>query len=122
MKQPDIRPLFEKQLENCGVDYFDFYFLDEQNQMNYQIFREQEAFETVLALKKEGRIRRIGIVFHDTPELLDYLRVLKEEGFFNAEKPYVLSMEVTLRPGEDEQIVLANTKRVLNRAWALLED
>lgn len=59
---------------------------------------------------------------NDTPELLDYLRVLKQEGFFNAEKPYVLSMEVTLRPGEDEGIVLANTKRVLNRAWALLED
>ena len=59
---------------------------------------------------------------NDTPELLDYLRVLKREGFFDAEKPYVLSMEVTLRPGEDEEIVLANTKRVLNRAWALLED
>ncbi len=57
---------------------------------------------------------------NDTPELLDYLRVLKEEGFFDAENPYVLSMEVTLRPGEDEDIVLANTKRCLNRAWALL--
>lgn len=57
---------------------------------------------------------------NDTPELLDYLRVLKEEGFFNAEEPYVLSMEVTLRSGEDEDIVLANTKRCLNRAWALL--
>ena len=50
------------------------------------------------------------------------LRILREEGFFNAEDPYILSAEVTLRPGEDEQIVLANTKRVLNRAWALLED
>lgn len=59
---------------------------------------------------------------NDVPELLDYLRVLKEEGFFNAEEPYVLSMEVTLRPGEDEGVVLANTKRCLNRAWALLED
>ena len=59
---------------------------------------------------------------YDTAELLDYLRGLKEEGFFRAEDPLVLSMEVTLRPGEDEDIVLANTKRVLNRAWALLED
>lgn len=59
---------------------------------------------------------------NDTEELLDFLRVLKEEGFFNAEAPYVLSMEVTPRPGEDEGVVLANTKRVLNRAWALLED
>ena len=59
---------------------------------------------------------------NDTAELLDFFRVLKAEGFFNAENPYVLSMEVTLRPGEDEDIVLANTKRVINRAWALLED
>lgn len=59
---------------------------------------------------------------NDTAELLDYLRILKEEGFFNSENPHVLSMEVTPRPGEDEQIVLANTKRVLNRAWSLLED
>lgn len=59
---------------------------------------------------------------NDTAELLDFFRVLKQEGFFNAENPYVLSMEVTLRPGEDEDVVLANTKRVINRAWALLED
>lgn len=59
---------------------------------------------------------------NDTAELVDFLTVLKQEGFFNAENPYVLSMEVTLRPGEDEQVVLANTKRVLNRAWALVED
>lgn len=57
---------------------------------------------------------------NDTPELLDYFRVLKEEGFFNAENPYVLSMEVTPRPGEDADLILANTKRVINRAWALL--
>ena len=59
---------------------------------------------------------------NDTAELLDFFRVLKEEGFFNAQNHYVLSMEVLPRPGEDEDIVLANTKRVVNRAWALLED
>ncbi len=59
---------------------------------------------------------------NDTAELLDYLRVLKAEGFFRPEDPMVLSMEVSPRPGEDEDIVLANTKRVLNRAWAMLED
>ena len=55
-------------------------------------------------------------------ELVDYLRVLKEEGFFRPHDPLVLSMEVSPRPGEDEETVLANTKRALNRAWALLED
>ncbi len=59
---------------------------------------------------------------NDTPELLDFFRILKEEGFFRANDPYVLSIEVTLQDGEDGDIVLANTKRVINRAWALLED
>lgn len=59
---------------------------------------------------------------NDTAELLDYLRVLKEEGFFRANDPMVLSMEVQPRPHQDGNIILANTKRVLNRAWALLED
>ncbi|MBP3218333.1 MAG: sugar phosphate isomerase/epimerase [Lachnospiraceae bacterium] len=59
---------------------------------------------------------------NDIPELLDYLEVLKAEGFFNAKNPMVLSMEVSPTKDEDEEIVLANTKRCLNRAWALLED
>lgn len=57
-----------------------------------------------------------------TPELTDYLTVLKQEGFSCASDPLVLSMEVTLSGDEDEEIVLANTKRVLNRAWAMVED
>ncbi|MCR5161379.1 MAG: sugar phosphate isomerase/epimerase [Lachnospiraceae bacterium] len=59
---------------------------------------------------------------NDTPELLEYFQVLKEEGFFNKENPYVLSLEVTPTVEEDADIILANTKRVINRAWALLED
>ncbi len=54
-------------------------------------------------------------------ELVDFLFVLSREGFFNERNPLVLSMEVTPRPDEDADIVLANTKRALNRAWALLE-
>lgn len=59
---------------------------------------------------------------NDVPELLEYFRVLKQEGFFRKENPYVLSMEVTPTAEEDADIILANTKRVINRAWALLED
>lgn len=59
---------------------------------------------------------------NDIPELLDYLQVLKDEGFFRPRDPMVLSMEVLPTADEDEDIVLANTKRCLNRAWALLED
>ena len=59
---------------------------------------------------------------NDTPEVLEFLRILKEEGFFRARKPYILSFEVTPQPDEDPDIVLASCKRVLNRAWAMLED
>lgn len=56
---------------------------------------------------------------NDTPELVDFFRVLREEGFFCPENPYVLSLEVTPYGDEDGDIILANTKRVINRAWAL---
>ena len=59
---------------------------------------------------------------NDTEQLLDFFRVLKEEGFLNAEDPYVLSFEVKSWIGEDGDLILAGTKRVINRAWALLED
>lgn len=59
---------------------------------------------------------------NDVAQLTDFFTVLKEEGFFNAENPYVLSMEVTPFGDEDGDIILANTKRVINRAWAMVED
>lgn len=59
---------------------------------------------------------------NDTAELLDFFRVLKAEGFFDARNPYVLSFEVKPWADEDCEAVLAGTKRVLRRAWALLED
>ncbi len=59
---------------------------------------------------------------NDVEQLLDFFKVIKEEGFFNAKDPYVLSFEVKPWGDEEEDLILANTKRVINRAWALLED
>jgi sugar phosphate isomerase/epimerase len=59
---------------------------------------------------------------NDTEELLDFFKVLKAEGFFRQDHPYVLSMEVMPTSDEDADIIVANTKRVIHRAWALLED
>ena len=55
------------------------------------------------------------------PEMVAFLRVLKEEGFFCPENPYVMSFEVKPWKDEDPDVVLANAKRLLNRAWAVLE-
>lgn len=59
---------------------------------------------------------------NDTEQLLEFFKVLKEEGFLNKDRPYVLSFEVKPWKGEDGDLVLAGTKRVINRAWALLDD
>lgn len=67
----DIRPFFENQLEWCGVDYFDFYLMHAQNAGNYGKFKQCKAYETALELKAEGKIKHIGISFHDTAEVLD---------------------------------------------------
>ncbi len=70
-KEEDIRPFFENQLRWCGVDYFDFYLMHAQSASNYDQYKRCRAYETAFALKKEGKIRHVGLSFHDKPEVLD---------------------------------------------------
>ena len=72
-KQEDIRPFFEKQLEWCGVDYFDFYLMHAQDKNNYQKFSRCKAYETAYSFKEEGLIRHFGISFHDKADVLEMI-------------------------------------------------
>ena len=72
-KQEDILPFFEKQLDWCGVDYFDFYLMHAQDKNNYQKYKRCQAYETCYALKQEGLIRYFGISFHDKADVLDMI-------------------------------------------------
>lgn len=72
-KEEDIRPFFESQLEACGVSYFDFYLMHAQNAENYKKFQRCHAYETAQKLKEEGKVRHVGISFHDTAEVLDMI-------------------------------------------------
>ena len=69
----DIRPLFQSQLEACGVDYFDFYLMHAQGAENFRFFKECRAYETALELKAEGKIRHVGLSFHDRAEVLEQI-------------------------------------------------
>ena len=69
--EADIRPFFEQQLAWCGVEYFDFYLMHAQNAQNFQKFKRCRAYETAFELKKEGKIRHVGLSFHDTADVLD---------------------------------------------------
>lgn len=67
----DIRPFFEKQLEICGLDYFDFYLMHAQNAENYKKYSACRAYEIASELKKEGKIKHLAISFHDRASVLD---------------------------------------------------
>ena len=72
-KQEDIRPLFQSQLEACGVEYFDFYLMHAQSRERFQQYKKARAYETALELKAEGKIRHLGISFHDSAQVLDQI-------------------------------------------------
>ena len=72
-RQADIRPFFERQLEACGVEYFDFYLMHAQDHGNYPKFKRCRAYETAYAFKEEGLIRHFGISFHDKADVLDMI-------------------------------------------------
>ena len=69
--EEDIRPFFESQLEACGVDYFDFYLMHAQGAGNYPHFQACHAYEVAQRLKAEGKVRHVGISFHDSAEMLE---------------------------------------------------
>jgi len=55
---------------------------------------------------------------NDVPEVVAYLKVLKDIGFLNDKNPPVVSFEIKPFGDEDPDIVIANAKRTLNEAWA----
>ncbi len=72
-KEEDILPLFEKQLERCGVDYFDFYLFHCLNHEGYEKHKRCNTFEKIKKLKEQGKIKHIGMSFHDTADCLDMI-------------------------------------------------
>lgn len=76
-KEEEIRPLFEQQLVNTGVEYFDYYLMHAMNGDFYQKYVKCHAFEIAKQLKEEGKIKHIGISFHDKAAVLE--KILSEQ-------------------------------------------
>ena len=56
----------------------------------------------------------------DVYDLRDFLKTLFDIGYLGGE-PRVVSFEVSPRPGEDPELVIASSKRFLWRAWSMLK-
>ncbi|MBK5202071.1 MAG: aldo/keto reductase [Spirochaetaceae bacterium] len=70
-KESEIIPFFEEQLALTGVEYFDYYLMHALNIDFYAKFENCNAFKVAKELKKNGKIKHIGISFHDKADVLD---------------------------------------------------
>ena len=68
-----IRGLIEDQLKTCGVEYFDFYLMHAMSADRHRKYSEAGAYETALQMKAEGKLRHVGMSFHDSAEVLDQI-------------------------------------------------
>ncbi len=65
--------IFQDQIRKCRVDYFDNYFLHAIGRIRYEEVEKMHGFEFLKDRKEKGQIRKIGISFHDTAEILDMM-------------------------------------------------
>ena len=57
-----VKEIFEKQLEKCQVEYFDFYLFHNVCEMNIDAYLDEKygIFDYLVKQKKAGRIRHLG--------------------------------------------------------------
>lgn len=75
-----VEEIFEKQLEKCGVSYFDFYLFHNVCEMNIDEYLNEEhgIFEYLVKQKENGRIRHLGFSAHGDCGVME--RFLKAYG------------------------------------------
>ena len=110
--EEDLEHIFNEQLEHCGVEYFDYYLLHNMGTNVYEKCKKYNAFDFVAEKKKKGKIRQVGMSFHDMPELLDEILgqygdkidfVQLQVNYMDWEQPNVLSrrcLEVARKYGK----------------------
>ena len=67
-----VEEIFEKQLEKCGVEYFDFYLFHNVCEMNIDAYLDPKygIHEYLMKQKRAGRIRHLGFSAHGSYEVM----------------------------------------------------
>lgn len=67
-----VEEIFEKQLEKCQVDYFDFYLFHNVCEMNIDAYLDPQygIFDYLMEQKKNGRIRHLGFSAHGSYDIM----------------------------------------------------
>ena len=109
-----LEEIFAEQLERCGVDFFDYYWLHTLGSVNYQTAERVGAFEFIARKKTEGKIKHIGFSYHDSPELLE--RILTEHPeveYVQLQLNYLDWNDTTIRSRECYEVVCRHKKPVI---------
>lgn len=69
--------VINEELEACGVEYFDYLLMHALTAQYYPKYVKCKTFETAQKLKAQGKIKHIGISFHDKAQVLE--QILKEQ-------------------------------------------
>lgn len=75
-----VKQIFERQLEKCGVEYFDFYLFHNVCEMNIDAYLNPKygIYTYLMEQKNNGRIRHLGFSAHGSCEVME--RFLKAYG------------------------------------------
>lgn len=67
-----VEEIFEKQLEKCRVDYFDFYLVHNVCEMNIDAYLDEKygIYDYLVKQKENGRIRHLGFSAHGSCEVM----------------------------------------------------
>lgn len=67
-----VEEIFEKQLEKCGVEYFDFYLFHNVCEMNIDAYLDPKygIYNYLVKQKENGRIRHLGFSAHGSYDVM----------------------------------------------------
>ena len=96
-EESQLEPIFAQQLENCGVDYIDYYMLHNVSGFTENAWKNVDLYSFIQKKKEEGYIKHIGISTHGNAEFLEEIL------FEHPELEFVL-LQINYLDWEDEGI------------------
>ena len=96
-EESQLEPIFEEQLANCGVDYFDYYMLHNVSGFTETAWKNIDLYSFIQKKKEEGFIKHIGLSTHGNAEFL-------EDILFNHPELEFVLLQINYLDWEDESI------------------
>ena len=103
------KQIFQRQLEKCAMDYFDFYLLHGLSDSSYGLYSDPEVgvIDYLISQQKAGRIKHLGFSSHDRAEAIDRF-LTKWEGVFEVVQIQINYLDWTLQDAKKKYEVITS--------------